>query len=95
MSPTARHIEQIQNVAEQILIAENHLDTARAYIVYPHIPGRDRSRSPHNSICILQKNDDPLFLVCRCNAGAPTEEQLSRQVRRVVAQILHKMFRSY
>mgnify|MGYP001205358034 CR=1 FL=1 len=31
---TAPHIEEIQDVVEQVLISANHFDTARAYIVY-------------------------------------------------------------
>jgi ribonucleoside-triphosphate reductase (formate) len=40
---TAPHIEEIQDVVEQVLISANHFETARAYIVYREQRARLRS----------------------------------------------------
>jgi ribonucleoside-triphosphate reductase (formate) len=42
-SETAPHIEQVQDVVEQVLISANHFATARAYIVYREKRARLRS----------------------------------------------------
>jgi ribonucleoside-triphosphate reductase len=44
----APHIEQIQDVVEQVLISANHFATARAYIVYRE--QRTRLRSDHRTL---------------------------------------------
>ncbi|MDY0242050.1 MAG: ATP cone domain-containing protein, partial [Rhodospirillaceae bacterium] len=50
----APHIEQVQDVVEQVLISANHFATARAYIVYRE--QRARLRSDKKTVVVVESS---------------------------------------